>query len=230
MKHLRKTKKKRHGSFFSLLIHMLFPPHCVFCNEVTYPGCPVCATCAREVQRVHKFSRLNESADGKVVWCVAPYLYEGKVRDSILRFKFYGCREHAPVYAKGICEELAEQKFLSRMDIVTAVPLSKRRMRTRGYNQSALVAKEAAQLLELPYRDILEKYKENRIQHELDRRNRAKNVRGVYRILPGEEITGKQILLIDDIMTTGATLQECAEVLLRHGAASVLCAVIAVVQ
>nr|WP_286166976.1 phosphoribosyltransferase family protein [Clostridium sp. D33t1_170424_F3] len=103
-------------------------------------------------------------------------------------------------------------------------------MRARGYNQSALVAKEAAQLLKLPYRVILEKYKENRIQHELDRRNRAKNVRGVYRFLPGEEITGKRILLIDDIMTTGATLQECADVLLCHGAASVLCAVIAVVQ
>lgn len=230
MKYLQKAKGNGHSSFFSLLIHMLFPPHCVFCDEVTYPDCPVCATCEKEVRRVHMRSRISESAGGKVIWCVAPYLYEGKVRESILRFKFYGCREYAPVYARGICEELTENKLLSQINMVTAVPLSKRRMRTRGYNQSALVAGEAARLLELPYRDLLDKHKENQIQHELDRQNRAENVRGVYRVMPGEEVTGKQILLIDDIMTTGATLQECAKLFLHHGAVSVLCAVIAVVQ
>ena len=209
---------------------MFFPPRCVFCGDVVYPAEEICAACRNEVHAAHLVRRIKVGQAGDTVCCLVPYWYEGRVRESILRFKFQGCRENAPYYARKIVQEVRTGKQNIALSLVTAVPLSAGRLRERGYNQSELIAQEAAKRLELPYTAALSKVRENKIQHELKREARIQNVRGAYRVCPEVPVKGKAILLVDDIVTTGATLGECARVLLEAGAAGVLCAAVADAQ
>lgn len=210
-----------------LLVDMLFPPRCVFCDDAIYPNRGVCNHCAKDVQVSHTIRRMKAGEGGDTVCCLTPYRYDGKVRDSLIRFKFHNHQEYASYYGQKIAEQLCMHVRADCMEFVTAVPLSKRRMREREYNQSELVARAIAKHLDIPYVESLRKERENRIQHELPREDRAKNVRGVYSALAGAPIRGKCILLVDDIVTTGATLGECAHILLQAGAAQVICTAVA---
>ena len=208
-------------------LDFLFPPRCVFCSAVLPPGKQVCASCEKEIKRIHFAQRMILPETGDTIFCIAPYPYEGKVRDSIIRFKFYDKRDYAAFFAEKIAEELMESKLTLQINLVTSVPISKERLKKRGYNQSELIAKETVKLISLPYLGLLEKRIDNREQHKLDKKERGANVRGVYRPVDAERISGKRILLIDDIVTTGATLSECAKELYLAGADSVVCAVAA---
>lgn len=213
---------------FSLLADMLFPPRCVFCGKPVYNRAVICGACAEKTPVSYAMRRMKAGETGKTVSCLTPYRYEGPVRESLLHFKFDGYREHAPYYGRKIAEQLqAEGGF--GLELVTAVPLSRRRLKARGYNQAELLAREAAQCLLLPYIETLGKVKENGIQHDLPKGARAENVHGVYRALVQTSLRGKAVLLVDDIVTTGATLCACTEVLLQAGAACVVCAAVAAV-
>lgn len=101
-------------------------------------------------------------------------------------------------------------------------------MRKRGYNQSELIAAEASKRLELPCNALLKKIKDNPAQSSVnDRKKRTDNVSGVYKVINEELVKGKYILLVDDVVTTGSTLSECARMLCRAGAKEVYCATIA---
>lgn len=203
---------------------LLFPPRCVLCDGIVAPGASVCEACAAQLERAEKTPGVNLRVCGQNIPCTVLYPYEGRVRDSILRFKFGGRRQYAEFYGERLAR--AVRRELPPAGLVTAVPLSERRRRERGYNQSELVARRAAAALGLPYAACLKKAADNRPQHLLGREERARNVRGVYRPLGGCA-AGKQVLLIDDIVTTGATLAACCEALLAGGAASVACAAVA---
>ena len=115
---------------------------------------------------------------------------------------------------------------LSEFDLITCVPMHKDSLKKRGYNQAELLARECAEIMELPYADTLIKYKLAQAQHCIKANHRAKNVKGVYRIIDKELIKDKNILIIDDIITTGHTLGECARILTKNGCKSVSCAVV----
>ena len=107
-------------------------------------------------------------------------------------------------------------------DCVVAVPLSAKRKRKRGYNQSELIAEELSSRLKLPLIDgALVKAKENKPQTKLTRREREENVRGVYEVTSPETFKGRRVLVVDDVMTTGATLGEVSRVLYKAKARSV---------
>ena len=118
------------------------------------------------------------------------------------------------------------------LDCVTCVPLSKGRYRERGYNQSELLARSVGQKLGIPYWELMEKWKETPAQHTLGRDMREQNVVGAYRLWREREnqIKAKNILLCDDIITTGATLRECSRILLEGGAKSVVCSTLVTAQ
>ena len=218
---LAKIKK-----LINLAADLFFPPRCVFCGCVVSPGTKVCRKCAQEVVETSAIRYMNLSVSGENIRCAALYTYRGVVRKSIVDFKFNGHREYADYYA----EQLAEQSPKSfpdfRFDAVTSVPISAERKKKRGYNQSEWIARPLARRLNLPYRELLVKTRDNREQHMLDKKQRAKNVRGVYSAA-GTGAEGKSILLVDDIVTTGATLSECARVLYGAGAKLVSCAAVA---
>lgn len=210
----------------SILLDLLFPPRCVFCGCVIAPGTKICNLCARTVVPVETVRRMNLPAVGKNIPCAVLYPYTGQVRESILRFKFEGEKRNADYYAERMAAQVLEHFRGNAFDFVTSVPLSGKRRKERGYNQSELIARGISERLQVPYTECLSKTADNAEQHRLKRNERKANVKGAYQAL-NAGISGQRILIIDDIMTTGATLSECASVLFKAGAEAVFCAVVA---
>ena len=113
------------------------------------------------------------------------------------------------------------------IDLITAVPISKKRMKERGYNQSELIARKIAKIMEVPYMNLLLKNQETKRQSELSRIERMINIQNSFDFNNKYDIKGKKILLIDDVFTTGSTVNECSKVLKKSGSTSIEVAVIA---
>ena len=160
-------------------------------------------------------------------FCVSPLYYRGVVRKSILRFKFGGAAAYANAYGKMLADCIRENPDL-KYDIISWVPLSSKRERSRGYDQAMLLALAAALELSDTAVGTLKKHIDVRAQSELgDRLERSENISGAYTAVDSVLIDGKCVLLIDDIITTGSTLSECAKTLLVAGAGRVVCAALA---
>jgi ComF family protein len=147
--------------------------------------------------------------------------YEGAVKELVLRLKFHRLRL-AAVAAAGLV--LREAGSWPAVDVVTSVPVAAGRYRERGYNQSELVAREVARRLGLPYRGLLGRTTATH-QIGLDRRSRIEQVSGAFYGV--EQLEGQRVCVVDDVVTTGATLSACAEVLTAAGAAGVWGAAVA---
>ncbi len=208
----------------SALMALLFPPKCVLCGALLKKGeREVCEGCAGEAiwypVRKEKLQFLDSFA---AVW-----YYEGSVRRSLLRYKFYNARSYASAYGHLMAHMLA-QTAPEGFDVLTWVPVSPLRRLRRGYDQVELLAKALGRELGMTPVPLLKKVRHNRPQSGLDKpEQRRANVLGAYREQNREQIQGKRILLVDDILTTGATAGECARVLLTAGAKEVHCAAVA---
>lgn len=203
------------------ILDLLFPPKCAFCGEHGVHG--VCAECENAL--LYCQTPLHERTG--IGQCVAPLRYDGAVRDSLLRYKFNGGRGNAEGYGQILAQTIAEQ-FGGEFDVVTYVPVSKKRLRERGYDQTLLLAKAVCAHWGVKPMTLLQKTRDNPAQSSLSSpEERKANVLGVYEACHAEQIVGARILLLDDILTTGATLRECARVLREAGAKSVLCATVA---
>ena len=146
----------------------------------------------------------------------------GPGRKGLLRFKFQGGSAAADPLGALIVQCAAEH-LSGEFDTLSWVPVSRRRLRERGYDQAQLLAQAAGRVWGVRPERLLEKVRDNPAQSGLEGAEaRQENVRNVYQALPAA--AGKRILLIDDICTTGATLSECARVLTQAGAVSVVCA------
>ena len=155
------------------------------------------------------------------------WYYNGNVRHSLLLYKFYNRRSYGAVYGRLLAMMLSS-KPLCDYDILTWVPVSRRRRWLRGYDQVELIARSAGQELNTPAIAVLKKIKHTKPQSRLpDYARRKANVMGVFSVSDPALIAGKRILLLDDIITTGATVSECARVLLTAGAKEVHCAAVA---
>ena len=148
------------------------------------------------------------------------------MRESLLRYKFHSLTAYAKIYGEFLSKCLDENEI--SCDSITWVPLSRRRRRLRGYDQARLLAEELSRRRGLPCEELLRKRRNNPAQSSLGGpAARRANVAGVYRAVSPEAIRGKRILLVDDIVTTGATLCECAGVLRHAGAAAVYAVTVA---
>ena len=153
-------------------------------------------------------------------------MYEGDVRRSIHRYKFNGQRHYAAAYGRLLAMRI--QRDLPQADLITWVPVSRKRLRARGYDQVELLARAVGPELGIPVEKQLEKIRDNRANSGLKTpAERRANVLGVYRAVEPEAIRSKRVLLLDDIVTTGATASECARVLLTAGAEEVIFAAVA---
>ena len=202
----------------------LFPPKCILCMGLLEgEQTDLCRRCRAEtddyLQGKLKLQFIDRAA---AVW-----YYKGNVRKSLHRFKFRRARFLAEPYGKLMAMKALTGE-LADVDLVTWVPISPLRKLFRGYDQDQLLAEVIARELGIPCRELLKKIRHNRPQSGISgyARRRA-NVLGVYQAQYPGEIRGKRILLVDDILTTGATASECARVLLTAGAEEVNCAVVA---
>ncbi|MCI9063869.1 MAG: ComF family protein [Clostridia bacterium] len=145
------------------------------------------------------------------------FVYDGLIRKLILQYKFGDKSYIYRTFSNFIKKYKKICLFLKKYDIIIPVPISKKRLKSRGYNQSALIARNLAEGLQIEYNDkILIKNKEVKPQSSLNKEERIKNVQDVYIIQNGEKIINKRILLIDDIYTTGSTVNECSRILKEY--------------
>lgn len=200
------------------LLDLLFPPKCPFCRRVQdAPG--MCPACEDSLPWTDEASGLRELKGGLL--CAAPLWYEGSVREAIRRFKFHGGVSAAGPLGELIAQAAAE-RLSGEFDSVTWVPVSARRLRQRGYDQSRLLAENACKLWGMKPEGFLRKVRDNPAQSGLESaEDRWNNTRGVYKAVG--DLRGKRVLLIDDVCTTGATLISAAETLLAADAAGVVC-------
>lgn len=204
------------------LLDLFFPRKCPYCLKLIEREQLECDKCRSEFPK-EPYIRILPSGNR----CVSAFAYDSKVREALARYKFGGKREFYKSFALVLANAIAENEII--VDMVTSVPLSKKRMRTRGYNQAELIARELAGLLELDYAETLIKCRENLEQHTLDHEFRAENIVGAYKAIEKVDLQNKTILLIDDIVTTGYTLSECCRVLSEHNNVKVICGTVATV-
>ena len=210
---------------FQTLLDLLYPPRCMFCHQYLPRGeKAVCCSC-RETLKVLEARERMQTLPGLAL-CTSLFRYEGRVRDAILRYKFHALSFYSREFASMMAENMTESELAC--DLITWVPLSRKRKRSRGYDQAGLLAKELAERTDVPCSCLLVKKRDTPPQSGSGGREaRKKNISNAYRLKKGIDLTGKTILLIDDIVTTGATLEECAAVLAAGGAACIKAATIA---
>lgn len=202
------------------LLDLFFPGKCAFCGNTCARG--VCEACEGALPRTELPLREGRGY-GK---CAVPLKYEGRVREALLRFKFRGGRGAAAGFGR-LLGQCVAQELGGAFDVVTYAPVSAKRRAARGYDQAYLLARETARCWDVEPLTLLRKTGDNPPQSGLDADQRRRNVVGVYEPCDPEKIRGKRVLLIDDILTTGSTLSECARVLRGAGASSVVCACLA---
>lgn len=201
-----------------LLLELFYPSRCAFCGRLVKSGEGMCLDCGRKLPYTGAVNAVQYFPG--VSRCVSPLYYEGAVREALLRYKFGGAASYSRVFGKIMAKCIDEMQF--SCDIITWIPLSGRRLRKRGYNQAQLLAQCAAAELSLPCAPMLVKLRNNPAQSGIDDyKQRRRNVAGVYDVREPLLPAGKHILLVDDIVTTGATLSEAASVLRKAGAAEV---------
>ncbi|MEE0958141.1 MAG: phosphoribosyltransferase family protein [Ruminococcus sp.] len=217
----------KNNSFKEKLLKLIYPNRCPFCDKVIPNQEYACNKCKALLPQYS----VTVYANGGYP-CAAPLRYTGCFADAVKRFKFNHHTGYSPnlaILTVGAVLERFSAEEIAALDCVACVPMHPVDQRKRRYNQAELLAKDCAALMELPYEALLEKHKRNQVQHTLARSERPQNVRGVYRCVNKEAVRGKRVLLIDDIITTGATLGECARMLKKAGCKSVSCAVVCTV-
>lgn len=210
-----------------LLAELLFPSKCVLCRGLLKRGeTDLCRTCREDTREYPKGNLKLQFLDS---WAAVWY-YEDSVRGSLLRYKFNGHRSYAQSYGRILAMRLLRE-YPEGFDILTWVPVSPQRRLRRGYDQVELLAKAVGRELGVKPVRTLRKIRNNPPQSGLSTHaQRRANVTGVYRVTENADLEGKRVLILDDILTTGATVGECARLLKTAGAASVYCGVMAVAR
>lgn len=217
---------------------LLYPRRCPVCHDVVEePGGLVCEICLTRLSRVRRPScrkcgkpLLSEDAE----YCMdcmkrkhefrmgcSPFVYDKVMRDSIAAFKYRGRREYAAFYAEEILRACAGDMKSWNAQAFVPIPLHTSRLKKRGYNQAALLTKELSKRCGIAADEkLLVRVKNTRAQKELDDRRRMDNLKGAFTVR-GERIPYKRLILVDDIYTTGSTMDAAAGALKEKGAQTV---------
>lgn len=228
-----------------MIAKFLFPQKCMGCQKVIADGEAFCPACKKEAPFVPENACCvcgSELAPGYLFPVCAvcrrqkhvfkqnfvPFFYKGMVRKAILQLKFYKkislCRSFS-----GFMARLVKQGG-AQIDLVTFVPQTRRRQAKRGYNQSQFLAKFVAKELGLPTGSCLKKIRETPKQSTLNASARRENLKGAFAPRKNCPVEGKTVLLVDDVLTTGATMDECAKVLRKCGAKAIYCTTCAITK
>lgn len=218
---------------FKVLVSAFFPNTCVCCGKIISENEDMCDYCYETIYRCDPLKRCNKCGlqkkncqCNKKVFCfekiIAPFYNIGVAKDAMYKYKFHKHESNANFFAKqmSICVENEYRDI--HFDGITYVPLSKRKRLLRGFDQCEVLARKMSKILNIKFlpNALGCKYKRTS-QHEMSIVDREKHVKGMYSYKYSNY--GRTILLIDDIKTTGATLNECTRQLLISGADRVYC-------
>lgn len=203
---------------FEPVLSLIYPPKCLLCQDFLPKGtvdlCPFCQR--RQPEYTARFPQIPFLHHRLAVW-----YYEIDVRASLVRFKFYKKRHYAKGYARFLGAKILRE-LSGKFDVIVYVPVSRRRKQERGYDQVKILAMALSRELKVPVVHALKKIRHTPPQSGMKTEaERKANVLGAYRVRKPKSIAGKRVLLIDDIITTGATISECARMLLNADAAVV---------
>lgn len=209
----------------SLLLRLLFPPKCHFCRKVlTRQETDLCHSCR---EKAPEFIRSKRNFQLVAQW-TAVWYYKGSVRNCVRRFKFYNARNYAGFLARELAMKLQNEPFEKDFDVLTWVPISRERKRSRGYDQSELIARALGKELGIKPIPILKKLRDTTPQSGIrDTAARRANIFNAYQPINCAKFAGKRVLLIDDVITTGATVTECAKSIMVGGAECIYVAAVA---
>ena len=209
---------------FSRLLNLFFPPKCILCKKLlSREETDICHRCRQLAPEIEK----TKTKFSFVAGWTALWYYKGDVRTSLLRFKFRHRRSYRNSYGRVLAMHLRKKGF-DQYEVFTYIPVAPLRKLFRGYDQVELIATAIAKELSIPLVPTLKKIRNTPPQSGFkDASQRRANVLGAYKVIDPALIRGKEILLLDDVITTGATVSECARVLLTAGAKDVHCAAMA---
>lgn len=217
------------------ILEYIFLPKCGICEKLGEGY--LCKDCLEELKKyaiiekkilynssniLNKFEKIeNKLEKVEIISKIEKmhiFRYEEKIRNLILQYKF---NDKAYLY-KTFCEFIVKNKkafdFIKKYDIIIPVPIHKKRLKTRGYNQSELIAKELTKRTKLIFlKDVLVKKINNNAQSTLNKKEREENAKNVYKLINSEKIKNKNVLIFDDIYTTGATINSCIKELEKVG-------------
>ncbi len=222
------------------LLSLFYPSHCAACQRDTEGGSHLCEDCASTAQLIRSpFCRqCSQPFDGEISGeftcsncegchfhfdsAVAAYRARGIVREFVHRFKYNGHFHLRHVLADWLAAGLNDDRItVEPFDAIVPVPLHSARERERQYNQAEVLGELIATRTGVPLLNNLERIRYTTTQTRLDREERMENLRGAFSVPHAEEVIGRNLILIDDIFTTGSTVEECSRVLRNAGAASV---------
>lgn len=217
-------------------MRLVYPPRCTFCEEILpltvdnllcfycqedYPLIedPVCNQCGKELAHDDNLCLDCKSAHHLYEKGMALYPYEGTIKEALYRFKYGGRSKYARFFAENMKRQLELTTFWHLIDLIVPVPVSKERLKERGYNQAGEIARHLSKLSGIPYKkDLLIRDKDTKAQSQFNPQQRAQNIKNAFKSSGKLEPGSKVILIIDDIYTTGSTINECTRILKDAGA------------
>lgn len=226
------------GYFTECLSDVLFPPHCIVCESGLYQGeTDVCMTCLSTLPLVNEgyapdslYLRLSVELRPSFVWAYLQFESKNKTQKILHAIKYGDSPDIAVRLAAIWADRIKESLVQANIDVIMPIPLHKSKLRKRGYNQATKIAEGIQKVIGLEIEESVLYRKRNLfVQAQSKRIKRFENVKLVYAIKNIEKIKGKHILLVDDVLTTGATLEACGMLLKNAGAAKVSVALLAMV-
>lgn len=214
-------------------LYLLFPKRCAVCNKVIHISYDFCAGCYKTLRPLPEhyakmfitnplsFKKRNEKIyfDG----VTASFFHSDGSRDLIYNYKFKSRSELSKIIGISMANTFNEYLSDKKIDYICSVPTTFFGRLQRGFDHTGRIAREVSKNLFLPYLKLLKQSKHKKTQHKLNAADRAKNVKGVYSFRGVCDIKDKNIVIIDDIISTASTVNECARILKNAGAAKVYC-------
>ncbi|WP_415875401.1 ComF family protein [Clostridium sp.] len=193
------------------------PEECIVCGAYVNNESLLCTKCSSEIRICNKFFQITRQ--NYSIRCYSSFYYSGLGKELIARLKYKSDFRAGDVITEYMLNTIKTYKI--NFDIVTYVPCSKSTLKKRGYNQSQYLAKKIAYKTNSKVVELLKKFKDTKDQIGLNGEERWKNLSEAFKAVNGNEIINKNILLVDDVITTGATAFYCSILMIEKGAANV---------
>jgi len=207
------------GRIWPPLETWIVPPLCVHCGKQRWKSLPLCRKCIREMRH---YREAEDDAFIEIGWVVSLFRLSPPLRSLIHGFKYRRMIRHIRYLCAHLQRSPGLLLALSQVDCIIPVPLHASRRRERGYNQAELIAMEISRRTGKPLeKKVLQRIRSTSTQTKLNEMDRVRNLSGAFRCVPGPSLSGKRILLVDDVFTTGSTLKLCREELMKSGAVQV---------
>lgn len=227
------------------IINLIYPPICPICKtilphdqktickpcmeELSLVTSPKCLKCGKQIEsKEQEYCFDCDRLPKSFIKGYPVYIYQEPLKKAILDFKYQNKREYADFFAKSIIFTYEEELKHINPDGIVPIPLHQKKKKARGYNQAELIAKIIGKTLEIPvFPKYIERSTDTIPQKELNSKERMKNLKNAFKISENK-VQLKKVLLIDDIYTSGATIEACTQILLMNGTNCVYYACIAI--